>query len=456
MLKNQQNNRRVSVFFTLTALVVVLLSICSSPLRAADITINWRQKLDSGRVSDLKFMPGQEQFIVGLGLSTEVRSCDNGEKINVYPFGSWQIEFSTDSNKIVTILPINGYKTLQLRSADNMELLKELILPPDEEGYGISFQEIKVDPLRPYIYALWEKTKVIHETYENYTKIQIYDINTLELVSEITDGGNDLGVMAISKDGKYLAAMSIGASYLIVWDLDTRIKVIDKQIGIWKGNDISEPADIKFSELNTDKIYFTGKFYQPGNAETLEGLCIFSISENRIIDSTFAIKPNNFGWNPEICLFENETKVIGTSGVTAKILDLIGKKIEFEMNILGNNLVAISNVNYHNKEKYFIGGGGNTIDRFKYNPNTSIATETSNKLIYPNPTTGNVSIPIDCQTASKYEIYNTRGKLIKSNKIAMDLNNFLIIDFAQYDKGLYFVNVYCGKDILKFQVVKGE
>jgi len=316
--------------------------------------------------------------------------------------------------------------------------------------------EIKVGEIRPYIYALWEKTKGIHETYENYTKIQIYDINTLELVGEITDGGNDLDVMAISKDGKYLAAMNIGTSYLIVWDLDTRSKVIEKQIGIWKGgNDISEPADIKFSELNTDKIYFTGKFYQPGNAETLEGLCIFSISENRIIDSTFALPPNRIAANTKVTLFANETKYIGPGYGYLQVIDLSNKTIEFSKKYTELDYLGSGELIYNENMKFFI-GVSHLIDKFQYQPNTGVTDNNSREVIYPHPTNGIVNIPIHCNNSNKYEIYNTSGKLLQSTDILGLSKNLLTIDFTDYTKGHYFVNVYCGKDILKFQVVKGE
>ena len=53
------------MFFTVAALVLLFLS--ASLTSANEITIDWRQKLDSGIVDDLHFMPGQEQFILTTG-----------------------------------------------------------------------------------------------------------------------------------------------------------------------------------------------------------------------------------------------------------------------------------------------------------------------------------------------------------------------------------------------------
>jgi len=444
-----------SLFLFVAALV--LLSICSTPVRAAEITLNWRKYIDSTQVNDLKFMPNQDQFIVGLGFSTEVRSCDDGEKIIVYPFGSWRIEFSTDSNKIVTILPIDGYKTLQLRSVENMELLKEYILPPDEEGFGISFQEIKVDPVRPYIYALWSKSKHEGSQWITYDKILIFNSETLEPVGELMPQTDLLLYnLAVSKDGKYLAVMNAGyTSKLMVWSLDTRQQIIEKQIGN-SGQGWSDPRDVKFSEINTDKIYFTGQFYQPGNAETLEGLCIFSISQNKIMDSTFALDSNRI-FDSFFLPFEKESKIIASNGVMFYILDLIvNKKVYEKFNLVEdgiNSNIAI----YNEKEKYFIGAASNLLNKFQYQPNTSVPSDNNNEVIYPNPTNGLVNIPINCQSSVTYKIFDINGILIKSNLAnSPSVSNLLTIDCSDLLKGVYTIQIICDKYINQYQIVKGE
>ena len=440
------------MFFAVVALVLLQMLI-ASPIRAAEITIDWRQKLDSGEVSDLKFMPGKNTFIHNTGYETQIRNCEDGVVIAKYPIKATQYEFTPDSSKLVML---NGFHAIQIRNLSDMSLVNEVERIFEPNGYSVTFQEILVDPVRPLVYARWEKTKGQHETYEEYGKILIFDRETLQQVGELTSGKDTnlyFAKIAISKDGKYLAAMNNKASKLIVWTLDTRQKVVDKYISDQNSDKWSSSADIKFSELNTDKIFFTGQFYKSNN-DVLAGLCIFSIKENRIIDSTFAIPPNRYGTNPEICLFENETKVIGASGITAKILDIIGKKIEFEKNILGNNLVAVGNVNYHNYEKYFVGGGGNTIDKFNYQPNTSVPTENPKEVIYPNPTSGIVNIPLNCINSSKYEIYNTIGRLVNSTEITNTSINLLSIDFSQYSAGVYSLKVYCGKKISSFQIIK--
>ena len=279
------------LFFTLVALVLLILG--ENSVLSYEININWRQKLDSGKISDLKFMPGQNTFIHNTGYETQIRNCEDGEVIAKYPIKATQYEFTPDSSKLVML---NGFHAIQIRNLSDMSLVNEIERTVDPDGYYVSFQHILVDPVRPLVYAFWKKTKGIHETYEEYGKILIFDRETLQRVGELTTG-NDTNLrfanIAVSKEGKYLAAITWGISKLIVWSLDTRQKIVDKYISDQNSDEFSDPADMKFSELNSDKVFFTGQFYQSAGKERLEGLCIFSISENRIIDSTFAIGVNS-------------------------------------------------------------------------------------------------------------------------------------------------------------------
>jgi hypothetical protein len=446
-------------FLTLVALVLLFLSAC--PTRAAEITIDWRQKLDSGLVDDLKFMPGQEQFILSSGqvqFFTEIRSCEDGRVLKSYPFGGRQIEFTPDSTKVILMCRSTDIMgELQLRNLNDMNLLASYKLQK-EEGLPFSyFDRIAVDPIRPFLYAI---RTIRDNNVGGITKMKIfiYDIETLQNVGELTtdaDSSLKFAEIAISNDGRYLVAMNYGISKLIVWSLDTRQKVVDKIISDPNSDKSSSTADIKFSGLNTDKVFFTGQFYQSAGKETLEGLCIFSISENRIIDSTFALPTNSFGWNPEICLFENETKVIGTSDGILKILDLYNKRIEFSREVTPKNELAVGSINYNEKSKFFI-GGSYLVDKFRYQTNTNVPTENPKEVIYPNPTTGIVNIPLNCINSGKYEIYNTNGRLLSSSEITSTVNNLLTIDFTQYPSGVYSVKVYCGKSVLNYQVVRVE
>ena len=345
--------------FLIVAALVLLFSN-SNPVCAGEITVNWRTIIDSTQINDLKFMPGEEQFIVGTGFDVQVRSCEDGSKVTVYPFGAWRIEFTPDSNEIVSILPINGYKTLQLRNVNDMSLINEYVIPEDEEGFGVSFSEIAVDPIRPFIYAIRKREKNTNGPWVHFRKILIFDRETLNPVGELTTPEDEellLVNLAISKDGKYLAVMNEGKiSKLMVWSLDTRQKIVDKYISHPSSKEFSDPADVKFSELNTDKIFFTGAFYKDLGEENFGGLCIFSISQNKIIDSTFSLAANKIG-SSLFSFFENESKMIATTGVNLYILNLFENKIEYNKFNLGDDGIIANKTIYSYNSKYFIGGG---------------------------------------------------------------------------------------------------
>ena len=347
------NLMKQKLFLTVAMLVLILLSVSLSS--ATEININWRQKLDSGKVYDLKFMPGQESFVLVTDYFLEVRSCEDGliMKSVAIPYigAAHNIEFTPDSTKLILAYA----DKIEIREIENFSLINSYTIPEEEE-FSIRFYEMIVDPVRPFIYALWIKTKGIHSTFEEYDKILIFDRETLQPIGELTNG-NDTNLrfknIAVSKDGKYLAAMNYGVSKLIVWSLDTRQKIVDKYISDPSSKEFSEPADIKFSELNSDKVFFTGQFFQREGKETLEGLCIFSISENRIIDSTFATGVNS--GIAHIAFFEYGQKIF-LGGYMIKFINLNDMRLEYKRKYNENNILINAGYPiYNEKKKFFLG-----------------------------------------------------------------------------------------------------
>ena len=441
----------------LTAAALVLLFLSASPTRAGEITVNWRTLIDSGMISDLKFMPGEDNFIITNGYELQIRNCENGDIITKYPIGVYKFEFTPDNYKLAMIYNVGGMKTLQTRNIIDMSLVSEYKLPLDTGGFYSAFEEIAVDPVRPFIYAIWTSGKGSHENWIHYRKILIFDRETLNPIGELTTTEDEellLVNLAVSKDGKYLAVMNEGKSKLMVWSLDTRQKIVDKYISDQNSDKFSDPADVKFSELNTDRIYFTGAFYKGLGEENFGGLCIFSITENKIIDSTFALGSKKAG-NSTLTFFNNNTKLL-SGAATTKIINLNTMDEEYSKFYNEGELVFTVNSIYHPNQNYFIGYGTGTINKFMYQPNTGVPENNPNVVIYPNPTTGIVNIPMNCVSTSKYEIFNSSGNLINSSNLSGVSGNFLTIDFTQYPVGVYSVKVYCGKQVELYQVVRGE
>jgi len=198
------------MFLILAALVLLFLS--ASSIWAAEITIDWRQKLDSGRVDDLHFMPGQEQFILTSGQDkefTEIRSCEDGRILKSYPYGGKQFEFTPDSSKLIFMCqPTPETGELQIRNLADMNLLASYQPPKEEELPYSYYERIAVDPVRPLVYAI----RIIKNGYISNgifkRKILIYNSETLQPVGELTSGVDSIlkfSEIAVSKDGKYFA-----------------------------------------------------------------------------------------------------------------------------------------------------------------------------------------------------------------------------------------------------------
>ncbi len=450
------------MFVTLAVLVLLILN--ASSIWTAEITIDWRQKLDSGRVDDLHFMPGQEQFILSSGQVqkfTEIRSCEDGSIIKYYPFGGYQFEFTPDSSKLIFMSgPYPEIAELQLRNLSDMSLLTQYQLPKDEELPYSYFDQMAVDPVRPFIYVIWVRTNNSLTNTITKRKILIYNYETLQPAGELTtdaDSSLMFSEVAVSKDGKYLAAMNYGISKLVVWSLDTRQKIVDKFISDQNTGKFSEPADIKFSELNTDKIFFTGVFYKKNNVGNFGGLCIFSISENRIIDSTFAIPPYILSANSKIFLFSNETKFWGSGESNLKIIDMKNSKIEYqktysELDYIGSGEKLI----YNENNKYFI-GVSHLIDKFRFQPNTTVPCDNPKEVIFPNPTTGNllVNIPESIGLINKGQLFDNTGKIIK-NYLPHELqttNSKLILNINDLNNGIYILRLTTNNNVLSYKII---
>lgn len=78
-------------------------------------------------------------------------------------------------------------------------------------------------------------------------------------------------------------------------------------------------------------------------------------------------------------------------------------------------------------------------------------------LIYPNPTSGNVIISLGSEIKEKVEIrvYNALGQLQISETVKKSGENFTHeLDCKNFAHGIYFINIYTGKQILSQKLIK--
>jgi len=439
-------------------LILTALLLASITLQAGELVFHWNKMAES-KIYDMEFMPDNDYFVVVTANEFQVRRTEDGEIFKTYPgtgaLSYHDIEFTTDSSQLILAYLL----FIEFRDLNDLSIINRLQIPSDSEGYGQAIMEIKVDPIRNYIYALVHKMK--YENGEILVKRSILIINSknFEDIKELTtteDRNLYLQNLAISKDGNYLAVCNEGSSKLIVWSLETQKKVNEYQICPTKyGTDTwGYPSCLKFSELDSDKIYISGEFPQ-NNLETDQhsGLFIYSIIENKIIDSTFGVGSERI-YKSKFTFFEEENKAMTSSGIYLRIINYKNKTIEFDT-LLNENIPITDKILYNKEKDYFIAYSYNLLTKVNYKNDTKII-ENINIIdtVYPNPSTNEVVIKTNCEYPSiKYKILNINSQVLNESTIN-NFNNKFILNLSSYFSGTYLIQIFCGKEINTYKIIK--
>ncbi len=460
---------------SLVLVALFMLLICNSELISGELILKWNIIESTDQIYDMEFMPNHDYFITGSANQIKIRRTDNGDSIKSFPFRALDIEFTPDSSRIIVRTANNNasgypYGRLQLRNLEDMTLIKEFILEdgPDTNGpngWYSTFRSMIIHPIKPYLYAIWERGEATYSPGKPpklYYTIQKYDYEKMELVEDLTfenEQGIQFTHLAISKDGKYLAALNNGESRLIVWDLATKNRIVnfllceDLHKQHWSG----EPSCLKFSEIDTKKIYIAGYFPQGDGLTDLpkykyQGLLVFDIEKNAIIDSTFAVSPLNIG-SGQFEYFDNEERIIHTNGFTMIVSNYSTLKWERTGGIFYIN----DKILYDKKNKLFIGlGGKNHISSLIYDKSIGVDNENSIiSTIYPNPSNGIVQIKSDCQNEScKCEIFGINGVQLIDIPIIFNNSGLITIDLGIAKSGIYYVVLSKNNKIETYKIVK--
>jgi hypothetical protein len=422
---------------------------------------------ETGPINDMQFMPGHDNFIFCTSFDMQIRNTESGELVQSYPFGSFDIEFTPDSTRLIMLTSDGGTGKIQIRNLSDMSLIKEYKIPEgtDTAGYniyesGIGFSEMVLDPIRPYVYAIRTRAGTLSGgKYFLIRRIVIINYETMEEVGILSVGEEDktyFEKLAISKDGKYMAVNNQGQARLRVWSLDTRQKITDYRL--YSDGNIDdtwcEPSYTKFSEINSDIIYFSGKFPKKGS-----GIFIFGISDNKILDSTFAVAPN-FVYQGYFTLIDNEERAIKID-LKILILNFKNKAIEQKINqdtIKNGPAYWADKLLYSIHKDYLIGFSAQYFTFGKYTITTS--TEDPflyDSIIYPNPNTGFVTLQPNCQNpVQSYEILDINGLIIIPNTVINIQAGFTTIDISSLLTGTYFLRYYCGSNLTTYRVIKED
>ncbi len=445
------------------SLLIVLVFISISQLFSGDIQFLWSKSLDSGVVYDLEFMPDNNYFIMGTTYSTQIRETATGNIIKSYPFYLGQIEFTPDSTKMITQHEYN----IQLRNISDLSIIKQYTLPwgtdttdLNYELSSIGWDHLVVDPVRPLIYAVRHRAGYVSSNkYVDIRRIMIYNYETMQEVGELTlpdDINSHIKYIAISNDGKYLASINEAESHIMVWDLNTRQKI--RNFKLCEGDPNAtwgEPGQIQFSSLNSDNIYFAGKFRQSKDYVGYAGQFSYSILENKIIDGTFG-----FGelrtWSQSFTLFDDEERSL-TPSWDLMILNLKTKLIEQQIlyDTISIGDVAVGRMKYSQSTGYFIGGGSNLFSCIKNKVITNILTHEFDYIIYPNPTTSDITIERNCsELLQSYSISDIHGNMLSSQNNISPGYEAITISMSKYPANIYFIRYTCGSTVSVYKVIK--
>ena len=441
-------------------LILIALLLASISLHAGELVFHWNTMAES-KIYDMEFMPDNDYFVIVTANEFQVRRTEDGEIFKTYPktqtYEDQDIEFSPDSTKLF----LSYGEVIEIRSVEDFSIIQTYTMPPAGEGYSPSFLEIKVDPKKPYIYAL-ERQWWVGTPGEGAGRdgIFVYNYETMEKVADITPAGFDRKVyehIAISSDGKYLSFINQGESYLITIDLATQKEL--QRFRICKnysdgGGSGGWPVCIKFSELDSDKIYFSGTFPQSIQGTYFYyGLFIYSLSENKIIDSTFGVG-NDKILNSYFSLFDNDKKAIAANSLYVYITDFEKNIIENKIN-LAENIPFSDKILFNKSNNYFIGYAYSLIGKIEYNINSYILEKPIiSDIIYPNPTTNEIIINKHCEYPTmKYKIINTWGQILSDTTIN-NYDNKFVLNLTSYSPGTYILQVNCNNEISTYKVIK--
>ena len=449
-------------------LIFIALLLASMSLQAGELKFGWNLANEAGGIQDMKFMPNQDQFILTTtGNEMQIRKTADGELIQKYPGIEGFFEFTPDSNRIVVAswaqtkgakIELRKLNDMSLIIRDSIELKADTLDPVYNTKLNLYFLDMKLDPIRPYAYLILQKTNNIAFPNVDTTRIIVYNYETMKQIADLTPEVTEtiyFNLLAVSKDGKYLAAMNQGKTYLKVWDLEKM--ELKRDFCLYDKNlqfDYScTPRDLKFSELNTDNIYLCGDFPRLIEDNNLLGFSIYNILENKIIDSTFSSKPKQVYSFGQFAFFDKEERIIIPNSMFVNIINLKSKEIEATYNISFE--LPFSNIKYSKKNNLFLGFYSQYFGMASYNNGSLIKEEIlENKIIYPNPTTNIINIELNCFELNRfYEVYTYNGIIITKSEIESN-NSIFQIDLSNYPSATYYLKVTCGSDSQTYKVIK--
>lgn len=463
----------------LTILATTML--ITTALQSAEVIPVWMNLWKQGGwVNDFELLRGEDQFIMIAGLegsgAVEIRKTLTGELVKSFPLPTAsyfnQIEITPDSNRIV--ITTGGDKvnkpTIELRSIENFELIKMLDIKMDADSvdkagqpYYYVFKDIVIDPTKPYVYAFITKTNYYGDDDLDRTWLKVYNYETMQEVKDLTPIGFEkelMKCMDVSDDGRFLAVLNEGKSYLKIWNTETFELLIDKQLydeKIDNQKDYScEVGDIEFSSIDTDLIYISGGFPNKEKQENPD-YNYFGLYKYKITNDNFY--KDYLGPNPymKFLLFDNEERVLLGTGTFVVYNQKTNKQ---EIYIVDDIKYPTGFGNlFSEKYNYFLGISSGTVSEFRYDSQTIIKNKYEDEIIIsPNPTTNrlNINLNSDGFEYTRLSIVDLLGNevgLIEEG--LLNTSNYQKeYDVSDFPVGTYFIRLEIGNEVVTKQFIK--
>lgn len=197
----------------------ILLLLSFSFVYSAELTPIWHTQSGAGDIQDMEILKGHNEFLllVGVGSAAEfqLRSIETGELLNSVFVGTSTnscIAITPDSSRIIHL---NG-GIAQIRNLDE-DFTKLGIFGVNSDSINYAFTNVAIDPYRPYAYVTIYGWTGIYPNIITKSKVSMYNYETGEFVKDLTELGDyEYTVIEVSDNGKYLATLNDGKTYLKV------------------------------------------------------------------------------------------------------------------------------------------------------------------------------------------------------------------------------------------------
>ncbi|MCB0703339.1 MAG: T9SS type A sorting domain-containing protein [Candidatus Kapaibacterium sp.] len=441
--------KQLIIFITL----LMLLTIAKT--KSAEIIPVWHTESGAGDIQDMELLKGGNQFIALAGQGPEaqiqIRNTEDGELVRFYttPISTGsKLQITPDSTRV---LMING-SFGQLRLLDEQfTILKTFNIESD--SIKIIFNALAIDPVRPLVYLSAYGGQYINGKYQSASKILAYNYETGEHFKDLTEFGEyEYTVINVSNDGKYFASINEGEAYLKVWDLETMELIRDVQLYDDKlpNNEWwCDSKDIQFSKLNSDVVYYSGRYPSNEQDKFYNGIMTYNIMEDKSSNTWL-----NYFIGGKFILFDGENKLMNCNSTYVDIFDLNSQSLNTRIS-LSIDVPIQERAIYSSEKQIFIGNAKHLIGAIKYDSESNIETEFEKEIIIsPNPTNNFVNIELNCiEQLINYQINDVNGLMIYQSSVQNNTGN-LLVDFTSYPVGVYFVSIECNNLLKTYKIVK--